>query len=249
MYKDNTTSIALIIGSSNDARRASQWPKDVFKYIVAINNAWRIRADWDFLIHPDDFSPNNKPATITAQQTIITSDDYVTAQNALGGVVYAGGTMAFTAGYWALHVLKPDILAFVGCDMVYPSSGNSHFYGQGQADPLRDDITLQSLEAKSKRLQVYAQERHSVCINVTSLAYSRLTFPNIDIRTLTQSPHTVLHKLQQAPLPTNTQDAIKKAKEREQQLGYFAPSGEYWRTLEQFNASELYELDQLWLNT
>jgi hypothetical protein len=50
--------------------------------------------------------------------------------------------MAFTTGYWALHALKPSVLAFVGCDMVYAASGNTHFYGSGEPDPLRDDLSL-----------------------------------------------------------------------------------------------------------
>ncbi len=60
------------------------------------------------------------------------------------------GTMAFTAGYWALGALKPDIIAYLGCDMIYPleKGSPSHFYGNGQADPLRSDITLQSLGSK-----------------------------------------------------------------------------------------------------
>ena len=41
----------------------------------------------------------------------------------------------------------PIFSAYYACDMTY--SGNvTHFYGQGTADPLRPDVTLQSLEAK-----------------------------------------------------------------------------------------------------
>lgn len=33
-------------------------------------------------------------------------------------------------------------MAFIDCDMVYPTTGGStHFYGTGAADPLRDDVT------------------------------------------------------------------------------------------------------------
>ena len=48
----------------------------------------------------------------------MTATDYVPVQNDFGGFVYAGGTMTFTAGYWALGALKPSVLAFLGCDMV-----------------------------------------------------------------------------------------------------------------------------------
>ena len=74
---------------------------------------------------------------------------------AFGGIVYAGATMAFTAGYWALSALQPRVLAYLGCDMIYPQ-GQTHFYGTGAADPLRPDPTLQNLRAKSARLELLA---------------------------------------------------------------------------------------------
>ena len=56
--------------------------------------------------------------------------------------------MAFTAGYWALGALKPTIIAYLGCDMVYKGN-KTHFYGKGTADPLRNDPTLKNLLSKS----------------------------------------------------------------------------------------------------
>ena len=93
----------LILGSAPYAVQAAEWPHDAFDHVVAINNAWRIRPDWSHLVHPEDFPQDRRPADILPGQQIITADDYVPAQNAYGGFVYAGGTMAFTAGYWALH--------------------------------------------------------------------------------------------------------------------------------------------------
>jgi len=71
--------------------------------------------------------------------------------------------MAFTAGYWALHALRPEVMGFIGCDMVYPKTGATHFYGTGTADPLRDDVTLQDLGAKSARLMVMAAAQGCAC--------------------------------------------------------------------------------------
>ena len=115
--------------------RAREWPRGPFSHIVAINNAWRIRAYWDYLIHPEDFPPERVPQTYDRHtQTIITADNYVPVQNRFGGFVYAGGTMAFTAGYWALGELKPDVMAFLGCDMNY-AGGKHAFLRQGRAGP------------------------------------------------------------------------------------------------------------------
>ena len=46
--------------------------------------------------------------------------------------------MAFTAGYWALYKFKPQLICYTGCDMVYKGE-KTHFYGKGNADPLRED--------------------------------------------------------------------------------------------------------------
>ncbi|MEL7116511.1 MAG: hypothetical protein AAGP08_13160, partial [Pseudomonadota bacterium] len=128
------TRIVLILGSAPNAVEARAWPRGAVTDLVAINNAWRIRDDWDHFIHPDDLPADKMPPDPTGQ--VVSSADYVPVQNTYGGFVYAGGTMAFTAGYWALGTLRPDVMAFFGCDMVYAPSGNTHFYGIGAADPL-----------------------------------------------------------------------------------------------------------------
>lgn len=180
-----TDTIVLIIGSAPDAIRAVGWDKAHFNHVVAINNAWQIRDDWDYLIHPEDFPKEKQPNTHQSHQKIITAHDYVPIQNQYGGFVYAGGTMAFTAAYWALGQLKPSAIVFIGCDMVYPAPQNaenqtvSHFYGAGTADPLRQDDTLQSLEAKSTRFLYYAREQGCAVFNLSLLETSRLVFPRL----------------------------------------------------------------------
>jgi hypothetical protein len=151
-------SIALILGSGPSAPQARHWPKPGNLRIVAINNAWRVRPDWDHLVHAGDFPDSRRPVMLKPGQQVHTDKSYVPAQNRFGGFVYGGGTMAFTAGYWALDALKPDILAYFACDMTY-SGTVTHFYGKGAADPLRADVTLQSLEAKSARLMALARRQ------------------------------------------------------------------------------------------
>jgi hypothetical protein len=116
---DYTPNVVLVLGSAPDALEVREWDRSPIASIVAINNAWAIRDDWDYLIYPDDFPSERLPATQSTSALRITSEIFVPAQNEFGGFVYAGGTMAFTSAYWALHALKPDVLAFLGCDMIY----------------------------------------------------------------------------------------------------------------------------------
>jgi hypothetical protein len=51
----------LILGSAPDVMAARDLSRDGIDRIVAINNAWRVRPDWDDLIHPEDFPPTGVP--------------------------------------------------------------------------------------------------------------------------------------------------------------------------------------------
>jgi len=83
----------LIIGSGPNALEARSWPRGVFDVIVAINNAWRVREDWNYLIYPEDFPADRRPYNLKDGQTRIQASDFVPHQNQFGGFVYAGGTM------------------------------------------------------------------------------------------------------------------------------------------------------------
>lgn len=239
--------VVVILGSAPDAVAAKGWPKATGQ-IVAINNAWKIRSDWDYLIYPEDFPPENAPLKLSPQQTVVTAADYVPIQNQYGGFVYAGGTMAFTAAYWALGALKPDVLAFVGCDMVYPADGSqTHFYGQGLADPLRDDVTLQSLEAKANRLHVSALSGGCVCLNLSEQAQSRLTFPRASLAEIFALTDAQL--LQKRADLKKCFDILKVgvAHQAEQRFNYFIESGRYWEHLGELSKQDLAEVDDYWL--
>ena len=157
----------LIIGSAPDSVKARDWSDPPFDHIVAINNAWRIRSDWSNCIFPEDF-PREKQPKANQSQHLNSAKDYVKAQNYFGGFVYAGGTMAFTAGYWALYKFKPNLIGYIGCDMIYNGS-KTHFYGKGTPDPLRDDKTLKNLKAKSTRLEAMALQQGCSIVNFSLL--------------------------------------------------------------------------------
>lgn len=222
----------LMLGSAPMATQAADWPR-AFDALVAINNAWRVRADWDFSIYPWDFPPD-RIAVPAQDQALVTETEFVPAQNSYGGFVYAGATMAYTAGYWALDALRPRVLAVFGCDMHYPA-GQTHFYGVGTPDPLRNDITLRSLEAKSVRLMAMAALQSCAVVNL-STGPSRLMCPRAALSDL-------------AAVRPLAFDAIRvqAAQVREAALGYFAPSGRYWEDLSAYDLAEIDRLDALWL--
>lgn len=230
-------SIVLILGSGPNVVTCRDWPRDPFDRIVAINNAWAVRPDWDDLIHPDDFPAERMPVDMSDSQRIIRAADYVPLQNTLGGFVYAGGTMAFTASYWALAALKPRVIAVLGCDMVYGGASQTHFYGTGTADPLREDVTLRSLEAKSARLMAMAARQNCAIVNL-STDESRLVFPRATQATVAQAKPATLD-----------QDAIDAALAEEARLDYYVPSGKYWKEEARFDVAAIDALDALWLKS
>jgi len=227
------TKSVLILGSAPSAVAVRSWDMTQFDAVVAINNAWQLHDGWTHHIHPEDFPPERRP-TPKAGQQIVTYKEYVPTQNLFGGFVYAGGTMAFTAAYWALGALKPDVLAFMGCDMVYSKTGETHFYGTGTADPLRDDPTLMDLRAKALRLEVMAAQKGAACINLsdreTVLPFVRS--PVGDAATATPRAFPAA--------------ACEAALKREADVGYFEPSGRYWDDIGRFDRSVLREIDAVW---
>ena len=225
----------LMLGSGPGVTEVADWPRAPFDRIVAINNAWRVRSDWDDLIHPWDFPEDRMPPAPAPGQRIVTEADFVPAQNRWGGFVYAGATMAYTAGYWALDALAPRVLAYFGCDMHYPTTGQTHFYGAGTADPLRPDITLQSLEAKAARLMILAAEAGHAVVNLSD-GPSRLVFP--------RARAADLDSIRPAAFDRGAADEARAA---EAGLGYHVPSGRYWEELDRFDPAELSRIDALWL--
>ena len=232
-----TRKTIIVMGSGPGVTKSQNVPRKSSELFVAINNAWRVRNDWDFLIHPEDFPENRRPKLLREGQRIVGAKDYVPVQNEFGGFVYAGGTMAFTAGYWALGALKPRVIAMIGCDMVYPDKGPTHFYGHGKADPLRDDITLRSLEAKSVRFCALASRAGCAVVNLSTAQRTRLTFPT--------ACHSELEKLRPTQFKENRVD---KALQAEAAANYFVPSGRYWEEKSNFDPKVVDAIDRLWLD-
>ncbi|MEY3112881.1 MAG: hypothetical protein RJA85_529, partial [Pseudomonadota bacterium] len=215
--------VVLIVGSAPDAVRINSLDLSLFSSSVAINNAWKLRQDLDYAIYPEDFPTQRQPKNSHVKKKIITAKEYVPIQNKFGGFVYAGGTMAFTAGYWALGTLNPDVIAYLGCDMIYSDKvSDNHFYGKGAADPLRDDITLQSLEAKSARLMAIAKFNNCSVVNLSEQDQSRLLFPRVQIDNF-KKKRTIFNFISADKIKLNLK-ALKKALSIEKKLNYMVHS-------------------------
>ena len=224
----------LIIGSAPDALEAKSFKRELFQGLVTINNAWNVRKDWDYCIFPDDFPKDRRPRK-NKDKKLIGSEQYVLVQNEYGGFVYAGGTMAFTAGYWALGHFKPKAIAYIGCDMVYDGE-NTHFYGRGSPDPLRKDPTLKNLRAKSARLEAIAACQNCSVFNLSKRPKSNLVFRR-----------TSLEKIPKEFTPRRVNsDLLKVALQKEKNLGYFFEDGKYWKHLAKFDQEKIDTLDELW---
>lgn len=224
----------LILGSGPNVLESRAWPRGSFERIVAINNAWAVRSDWDDLIFPDDFATARLPKDLSHDQRFVRASEYVAVQNEFGGFVYAGGTMAFTASYWALGTYRPKVIAIFGCDMIYDQA-QTHFYGNGAADPLRADKTLRNLEAKSARLQILAARAGCAMVNL-STAKSRLTFPRS-----TPAQYAACEPVQ------FDETVVAAALQKEKDLNYQIPSGKYWKEEDRFDTDAIDALDALWL--
>lgn len=244
----NGLNMVLLVGSAPDAVLAKSWDLSVFTSRVAINNAWQITPDWNYLVYPEDFATDRlPPEPLLPHQRFVAANEFVPQQNNYGGFVYAGGTMAFTAGYWALGALKPDILAFLGCDMVYAAAAgaSSHFYGQGTPDPLRVDVTLQSLEAKSVRFLSFAHAQNCAVVNLSKLSESRLLFPRVSMDEFATPSLRQDMLARQSQLFDTTM--VNRVLQAEQDLGYMVPSGRYWERAAEFDKTKLRDIDHLWL--
>ena len=241
------TSTVLIIGSAPDAIRAREIDGQNISAIVAINNAWRIRDDWSYLVHAGDFPTEALPRA-NAGQEIHSAGSYVPANNRYGGIVYAGATMAFTAGYWVLDALRPDVMAFCGCDMIYANeNGRTHFYGNGRPDPLRPDPTLQHLEAKANRLMIVAAREGCLCVNLSEKKESRLTFPRLPAAELAGSKLPDLRNRLSGLQDRFNRKAVADALTREAEVNCVVSGGDYWRHNDMIDPQALFDIDRLWL--
>lgn len=183
LHNNDTDRRVLIFGSAPLSLNLADADLSGLK-TVAINNAWRIRPDIRYAIYAADFPETHRPPR-SWFATQVSGGEYNPAMATAGGELLGGATMAFVAGYWACENLQPTVVGYYGCDMVYNGSGKTHFYGTGRPDPLREHISLRSLEAKSARLFCWGLKRGAVIVNCSPSPVTRLVFPRVPLARLT----------------------------------------------------------------
>ena len=224
----------LILGSAPNVVAVNDIDLSSYDEIIVINNAWQVLESWTEHIFPYDFPRENKPAHYSKSQRPIDEKLFVQRQNEFGGFIYAGGTMAFTALYWALGEHMPSEIHILGCDMVYSDAGKTHFYGEGAPDPLRDDFTLRDLYAKSARFMCLAARNGCRTYNLSDQS-SKLCFPRHS-RNIDDKPcHLLINK-------TSVQSIL----DQENSLGYFISSGRYWEADLKIDLQALDQIDLQW---
>lgn len=156
--------------------------------IVAVSNGWRICNDWKYWIAADDFA-GPKPKLSEGQS----NPHHVPALEQFGGHLACGYSITLSAAYYALGELNPDVMGFLGADMIYTpdKDGNTHFYGvgyditaYGKPDPDRmierwgngDENYLTNVY---QRFAEQAKLRNTSVYNFSSLLETRLPYPQI----------------------------------------------------------------------
>ena len=231
--KQNSCKV-LILGSAPNVVAINDIDISCYDEIIVINNAWRVLESWTEHIFPHDFPQENQPKRYAKGQRPVDEQLFVRRQNEFGGFIYAGGTMAFTALYWALGEHMPSEIHILGCDMVYPDAGKTHFYGEGTPDPLREDFTLRDLYAKSARFMCIAAINGCSTFNLSAQT-SKLCFPR-------HSGH-----IDYNPVQFFINDAsVQSILDQENSLGYFIASGRYWETEEKIDLHALDKIDLQW---
>ena len=224
----------LILGSAPNVVAVNDIDLSSYDEIIVINNAWQVLESWTEHIFPYDFPRENKPAHYSKSQRPIDEKLFVQRQNEFGGFIYGGGTMAFTALYWALGEHMPSEIHILGCDMVYSDAGKTHFYVEGTPDPLRDDFTLRDLYAKSARFMCLAARNGCRTYNLSDQS-SKLCFPRHS-RNIDDKPcHLLINK-------TSVQSIL----DQENSLGYFMSSGRYWEADLKIDLQALDQNDLQW---
>ena len=224
----------LILGSAPNVVAVNDIDLSSYDEIIVINNAWQVLESWTEHIFPYDFPRENKPTRYSKSQRAIDEKLFVQRQNEFGGFIYAGGTMAFTALYWALGEHMPSEIHILGCDMVYSDAGKTHFYGEGAPDPLRDDFTLRDLYAKSARFMCLAARNGCRTYNLSDQS-SKLCFPRRS-RNIDDNPsHLLINNA-----------SVQSILDQENSLGYFISSGRYWEADLKIDFQALDKVDQQW---
>lgn len=156
--------------------------------IAAINNAWQVPdlEDLHLWLHPSDFRGAPAPDMIPRNSTWRYGElGYVTGKtgNWVIGPHWLRG-VRLTVTDALVHLLNEALVDGVrltmhvaGCDMQYPATGQTHFYGTGIADPLR--YSEGELARALREVQGFYDQHGATLINASDATETRLPFARI----------------------------------------------------------------------
>lgn len=185
---------------------------------------------------PWDFPPDRHPVAGPGQ-TLVTEDDFVPAQNAYGGFVYGGATMAYTAAYWVLHALRPRVIAVFRLRHAVPRDRSHAFLRHRQPRPFarRHHPAVAGGEIGATD---GAGRPSGLRDSNLSTGPSRLVFPRCALDDVAAAkPHIF------------AEDLVTQALSQRGGPGLHHPVGPVWEELHRFDAAQIDRLDALWLAT
>jgi hypothetical protein len=234
-----------VLGSGPAAPRAADLVCDE-TIVVAMNNAWYAVPRWDYALYSDDFPEASKPPAALRARYGRSSPQYWPAMNACGGLLYCGASMGLAAGYWLLQTLPFSQISYYAADLIYDAR-KSHFYGQGTADPLRRDISLQDHTAKYLRLFYFGLRQGCLFLNASAAEETRLSFPRV--RSGASLRQNLMAELM--PALTSAREAMDEVAEAalalERSAAFDWRALDYWRFIKDAQAwQHVAEVDARW---
>jgi hypothetical protein len=206
--------------------------------LIALNNAWRVRDDFDVVLFANDFPSRQLPRRYVGE-LLSTANIEPAVAKAFGPLMFRGSTMAFNGIYYALS-LAPAAVFAIGCDMDYRVvQGRTHFYGIGGVDPLRYNISLRSLQAKSSRALCLAAQSHVPLVRVCDEIAGHLALPSVSFADFESGCD--------APPVSLFADQCARALEAEKNAPFDATIKKYWKYNDDEAARRYVDtVDSLW---
>jgi hypothetical protein len=185
----------LILGSGLAIRRldgidTAGWT------VVAMNRAWQFRPGRvDHVVHGDLLPGSLRPPTERFPGRVHSYSDYRPIVDACARcwaeahdevealadppIFLTGHLIHFNATYWVLSRLKPQRIAYLGCDFDYGGE-TSHYYGRGQA-VFAEERGRAPLATYFERLQWFADRAGTTLQNLSPEGPTLLPYPRLSI--------------------------------------------------------------------
>lgn len=123
----------LILASGLSANEVNDYRYEENDWtIVAVNNGWLATDDWSYLVHSTDYK-GTLPDSDDLRDDQVVTNKYRPTLHKFGGHEACGYSITLAGSYYALDLLKPTVIGYLGADMNYTPNdkGSTHIYGVG----------------------------------------------------------------------------------------------------------------------